>query len=169
MKFILALENRIVNGEKALVAVLIALMIALSSLQLVLRLFFHSGIVWLDPALRHMVLWTGLTGAALASRYSRHFAMDALVKFMPERLHRLLSVLMDLVTALVAGALAAAAWKFIRDEFASGSVAFYIGGFGVEGGWAGLVLPLVFLLAAFHSLMNLFRPADGQDREGTAG
>lgn len=157
MKFIFKIEDCIVKGEKALVVSFIALMITFSFLQLALRLVFHSGIVWLDPALRHMVLWTGLTGAALASRYAKHFAMDALVKFLPERLHRPLNVFIGIFTIAVAGALFDAARKFIRDEFESGSVAFYIGNLGVQGGWAGMILPAVFLLIAFHTFLNIFR------------
>jgi TRAP-type C4-dicarboxylate transport system permease small subunit len=160
MKHILKIESYIVTAEKSLVTLFIALMIAFSFLQLTLRLVFHSGIVWLDPALRHMVLWTGLTGAALASRYSRHFALDALVKFMPESLHRPLAVFIDIFTIVIAGTLFGAAWKFIRDEFASGSVAFFIGNLGIKGGWAGMILPLVFLLAGFHTLLNIFRPKE---------
>ena len=160
MRYLFKFEDYIVNAEKALIVAFVALMITLSFLQLMLRLFLHSGIVWLDPALRHMVLWTGLTGAALASRYSKHFALDALVKFMPERMHKPLSVFIDIVTIAVSGALFHAAWKFIRDEFDYGSVAFYIGELGVKGGWAGMILPLVFLLLGFHTLMNVFRPAD---------
>ena len=66
MKFIFRIEDWLVKGEKALVVSFIALMIIFSFLQLSLRIVFNSGIVWLDPALRHMVLWTGLTGAVLA-------------------------------------------------------------------------------------------------------
>ncbi len=160
MKLIFRLEASLVKGEKALVVSFIALMIFFSFLQLTLRLIFHSGIVWLDPALRHMVLWTGLMGAVLASRYARHFAMDALVKFLPERLHRPLSICTDIFTISVAVTLFGAARKFIRDEFASGSVAFYIGNLGVPGGWAGMILPAVFLLIAFHTLINIFRPEE---------
>ena len=160
MNRIFKIEDYIVKGEKALVVSFIALMIIFSFLQLTLRLMFHSGIVWLDPALRHMVLWTGLTGAVLASRYARHFALDALVKFLPERLHRPLNIATDIFTIAVAGALFGAARKFIRDEFASGSVAFYIGNLGVPGGWAGMVLPAVFLLIAFHTLISIFRPPE---------
>lgn len=168
MRYLFKLENYIVAAERALVSVFIALMIALSFLQLVLRIGLHSGIVWLDPALRHMVLWTGLTGAMLASRYSRQFALDALVKLMPDSFHRPVAVLIDIFTAAVSALLFAAACKFIRDEFASTSIAFYIGNFGVEGGWAGMILPLVFLLAGFHTLMNIFRPA-GSAANGGAG
>ncbi|OGR42849.1 MAG: hypothetical protein A2X28_10880 [Elusimicrobia bacterium GWA2_56_46] len=162
MKLIFKIESYLVRAEKALVVSFIFLMIAFSFLQLVLRLVFHSGIVWLDPALRHMVLWTGLTGAVLASRYAGHFALDALVKFLPERFHRPLAVFTDIFTIAVAGALFRAAWKFIRDEFASGSVAFYIGNLGIKGGWAGMILPAVFLLIAFHTAINIFRTAAAQ-------
>ena len=160
MKFILKIEDYFVKGEKTLVVVFIALMVAFSFLQVLLRLVFHSGIVWLDPALRHMVLWTGLTGAVLSSRYATHFAMDALVKFLPERMHRPLHVSTGVFTVIVAGTLFNAAWKFIRDEFASDSVAFYIGNSGIKGGWAGMILPAVFLLIAFHTLVNIFRPEE---------
>jgi TRAP-type C4-dicarboxylate transport system permease small subunit len=160
MRFFFKVETHIVRAEKALIVAFIALMITFSFLQLALRILFHSGIVWLDPALRHMVLWTGLTGAALASRYSGHFALDALIKFLPERSHRPLNVFTGIFTVVVAGALFGAARKFIRDEFSSGSVAFYIGNLGIKGGWAGIILPAVFLLIAFHALMNIFRPEE---------
>ncbi len=163
MKYILKIEAGLVGAEKALVVAFIALMVAFSFLQVLLRLVFHSGIVWLDPALRHMVLWTGLTGAVLASRYARHFALDALVKFLPQRLHRPLNIFTGVFTIIVAGALFNAAWKFIRDEFASGSVAFYIGNVGIKGGWSGMILPAVFLLIAFHTLVNIFRPEEKQE------
>jgi len=165
MKFILKIEGYIVGAEKALVTAFIGLMIAFSFLQVLLRLVFHSGIVWLDPTLRNMVLWTGLTGAVLASRYAKHFALDALVKFLPGRLHRPLDIFTDIFTVLVAGALFGAAWKFIRDEFASDSVSFYIGSFGVKGGWAGMILPAVFLLIAFHTLVNIFRPEEKRENQ----
>ena len=153
-----------VAAEKGAIAGFIGLMVLLSFLQLVLRLVFHSGIVWLDPALRHMVLWAGLAGAALASRYSGHFALDALVKFMPPRLHRPLHIFTALFAAAVSAVLFHAAWKFIRDEFASGSIAFYIGHFGVKGGWSGMILPAVFLLMAFHMLVGIFRTGPGSAR-----
>jgi TRAP-type C4-dicarboxylate transport system permease small subunit len=160
MKYLYRLEDGVVAAERTLIVSFVALMTGLSFLQVVLRLAFHSGIVWLDPALRHMVLWTGLTGAALATRYARHFALDALVKFLPPRLHGPLNVFTGLFTAAAAAALFAAARKFIRDEFAADSVAFYIGHFGVKGGWAGLILPLSFLLICFHSLVGVFRPKE---------
>ncbi|MBU2574792.1 MAG: TRAP transporter small permease subunit [Elusimicrobia bacterium] len=157
MKLIFKLESYVVRAEKGLIVSFIFLMVALSFLQVLLRLLFHSGIVWLDPLLRHMVLWAGLLGAAAASRYARHFALDALVKFMPDRFHRPLNISADIFTVLVSGTLFFAAAKFIKDEFAFSSVSFYAGHFGVKGGWAGMVIPAAFILIAFHTLLNIFR------------
>ncbi|MCK5358284.1 MAG: hypothetical protein KAJ48_07800, partial [Elusimicrobiales bacterium] len=59
MKYLLKLEHFIVKGEKFLIIAFVFFMVTLSFLQVVLRLFFNYGIVWLDPVLRHMVLWSG--------------------------------------------------------------------------------------------------------------
>ncbi len=163
MKPVFRAEEYLVKAEKAAVVSLIFAMVALSFLQVLLRILFHSGIVWLDPLLRHMVLWAGLTGSALAARYSQHFALEAFLKFAPRRLHRPLEVLASLFTAAAAGLLFYAAWKFIREEFAAGSVAFYIGDFGVKGGWAEIVIPAAFALIGLHTLAGIFRPKDHEE------
>ncbi|MDQ7772404.1 MAG: TRAP transporter small permease subunit [Elusimicrobiales bacterium] len=160
MRFLFRFEEWTVKGEKALIVLFVALMIALSFLQVLLRVFFHSGIVWLDPVLRHMVLWSGLLGTALASRYSRQFALEALVKFAPEKVHRPLAIFAGSFTVAVSGLLFWAAWKFVRDDFASASTSFYIGHFAVPSGWAHMIIPAVFVLIIFHTVMNLFRVVD---------
>ena len=163
MTLLFRAEERLVQAEKAAVVGLIFLMVALSFLQVLLRIIFHSGIVWLDPLLRHMVLWAGLTGAALAARYSRHFALEAFGKLAPKAFHRPLEIFSSLFTVAASGLLFYAAWKFIRDEFAAGSVAFYINDLSVKGGWAELIIPLAFALIAFHALAGIFRPADAAE------
>lgn len=160
MKYILKIEDYIVKTEKAAVVALVLAMVAFSILQMLLRILFHSGIVWLDPLLRHMVLWAGLTGAALAARYSRHFALEAFVKFAPKALHRPLEVFASLFTVAASGLLFYASYKFIRDEFAAGAIAFYIDTFPVKDGWAVMIIPAAFALTGFHALLGIFRPKD---------
>ncbi len=163
MRVLFKAEEYLVKSEKAAVVGLIFAMVALSFLQVLLRILFHSGIVWLDPLLRHMVLWAGLIGAALAARYSHHFALEAFVKFAPKYLHRPLDVFAALFTALASALLFYASYKFIKDEFAAGSVAFYIGHFGVKGGWAEMIIPASFALIGLHTLIGIFRPKDHEE------
>ena len=136
---------------------LIFAMVGMSFAQVLLRLLLHSGIVWLDPLMRHMVVWAGLTGAALAARYCRHFALEAFVKLAPRALHRPLEILAGFFAIAVSSLLFYAACKFIRDEFASGSVAFYINRLAVSAGWSEIIIPASFALIAFHTLIGLFR------------
>jgi len=163
MRFAFKLEDYLVKAEKTLVVALIFAMVGLSFMQVLLRIFFHSGIVWLDPLLRHMVLWAGLTGAALAARHSRHFALEAFVKHAPERLHRPLEIFADIFTVAASCLLFHASYKFIRDEFAAGSIAFYINRLAVPGGWAEMIIPAAFALIAYHALMGIFRPEDAPE------
>ena len=160
MRVLFKMEDQLVKAEKAVVVGLIFAMVALSFMQVLLRIFFHSGIVWLDPLLRHMVLCAGLTGAALAARYSHHFALETFVKLAPEAMRRPLETFADLFTAAASGLLFYAAYKFIRDEFAAGSVAFYIGHLGVRGGWAEMIIPVAFALIGVHTVIGIFRPED---------
>ncbi|HCC48874.1 MAG TPA: hypothetical protein DEQ38_12270 [Elusimicrobia bacterium] len=163
MRPVFKAEEYLVKTEKAAVVTLIFAMVALSFMQVLLRLIFHSGIVWLDPLLRHMVLWAGLIGAALAARYAHHFALEAFVKFAPKYMHRPLDVFAALFTAAASALLFYASYKFIRDEFEAGSVAFYIGHFGVKGGWAEMIIPISFALIGVHTLIGIFRPKDHQE------
>jgi TRAP-type C4-dicarboxylate transport system permease small subunit len=156
-------ENLLVKAEKALVVAFIFAMVGLSFLQVLLRIFFHSGIVWLDPLLRHMVLWAGLLGAALAARYSRHFALEAFGKLAPRAFHRPLEVFAAVFTVAASILLFWASYKFIRDEFAAGSVAFYLAALPVKGGWAEFIIPGAFALIGLHAAIGIFRQEDGAE------
>jgi TRAP-type C4-dicarboxylate transport system permease small subunit len=152
-------EDVLVKFEKAVVAVLVVLMVALSFLQLVLRLAFHSSILWLDPLLRHFVLWAGFLGAALAARESRHFALDIAHEMMPQWLRRPAAILGACFACVVCAFMVYAGISFIKDEIASGSAAFDIGSWSVKGWWLELILPVGFALILFHTAVGLLRPA----------
>ncbi|HAT72957.1 MAG TPA: hypothetical protein DCS63_09100 [Elusimicrobia bacterium] len=160
MRFIFSFEEYVVKTEKAVIVGLIFAMVGLSFTQVLLRIIFHSGIVWLDPLLRHMVLWAGLTGAALAARYSHHFALETFVKLAPKALRAPLETFAAIFTTAASGLLFYASYKFIRDEFAAGSIAFYINRFGVPGGWAEMIIPAAFALIGVHTVIGIFRPED---------
>ncbi|MFH1620428.1 MAG: TRAP transporter small permease [bacterium] len=169
MKFILAIEEYLVRTEKVLLVFLLFLMVALSFLQVVMRAVFSSGIMWADPFLRHVVMWTGMLGAVLASRYGKQFALDAVIEFFPERIRRFCEIVSVLFTAAVCGLLFFASYKFLRDEFTYGSTAFTIGSLPVEAGWLELIIPAAFLLVLFHTLLGIFRPASASGHTQNKG
>ena len=62
--------------EVGVITVLLIALVLLGCMQIVLRNFFHSGIIWADPLMRHLVLWLGCLGAALATTRVRHINID---------------------------------------------------------------------------------------------
>ena len=75
-----------------LISLLIS-MILLSSGQIVLRNFFDIGIIWIDPLLRVLVLWTALVGATVASRENKHIRIDLLSRYFERNTLRLIQSL----------------------------------------------------------------------------
>ncbi|MCG2725519.1 MAG: TRAP transporter small permease subunit [Elusimicrobia bacterium] len=165
MRHLLKLEEFIVKGEKFLIIALVFFMVTLSFLQVVLRLFFHWGIVWLDPVLRHMVLWSGFLGAILASRYSKHFALDIAFKINSDKLRKLSMLVANVFTMAVSMFLFYAAYKFIKDEALAESIAFYAGKFEIKTAIAEAIVPITFILMAFHTFINLLRREEAEKKE----
>ena len=73
--------QRLHRAEDALLVLLLSAMIVLAATQIMLRNFFDSGFVWIDPLLRVLVLWLGLIGATVATRNNRHIRIDLLSGF----------------------------------------------------------------------------------------
>ncbi len=165
MKYLLKLENWIVKSEKFLIIAFVFFMVILSFMQVVLRLFFNYGIVWLDPVLRHMVLWSGFLGAILASRYSKHFALDIAFKIHSEKLQKASVFVANGFTLAISLLLFYAAYKFIRDEALAKSIAFYAGKFEIKTAFAEIIVPITFLLMAFHTFINSFRNEEVEKKE----
>lgn len=160
MKVVFKLEEIVVRAEKAVLVTLIFFMIGLSFLQIIMRTAFSSGFIWADPLLRHMVLWVGMLGAALASRYGKHFTLDIAVKLLPAKSRRVCEISAYVFTMAVCVGLFEAAFKFVRDEFHYESVAFNIGATGIQAGWLELIIPGVFLLIFFHTALHIFRKSE---------
>ena len=53
--------NRLHRAEDALLVLLLSTMILLAGTQIVLRNMLDTGVVWIDPLLRVMVLWSSTT------------------------------------------------------------------------------------------------------------
>jgi TRAP-type C4-dicarboxylate transport system permease small subunit len=136
--------------EQTVLVVLLLTMVGLAFVQIVLRIFFSSGIIWGDVALRHLVLWVGLFGATVATRESRHINIDILPRLLKGKAKTLLGILIDFFSAFVCVLLASAGLTFVRDEFAAKTVAFL----EIPGGIAALIFPIAFSIIALHFGLN---------------
>jgi len=144
--YILKIEENIVKIEKFLLVVFVILMIILSFYQLILRLFFHSGIIWMDIFLRYLVLNTAMISAALVTYYKKHFAMDAIFNFIDKKWHKKMKIISNTFVLIISFFLIISAYKFVREEFINSSIAFTIGNINIKAFIFQISIPISFLI-----------------------
>ena len=150
MKFVNAVSRMLAWFEGTLTAFLLASMILLAFLQVILRNFFSTGILWVDPFLRHMVLWVGFLGASLATRQEKHINLDLVTRFMAPRGVEMVRICSNLFAGIVTGLLARAGWTFVQSEMGSREELFRIGLTSFPGWWFETIIPAGFALMAFR-------------------
>jgi len=144
-----ALVQRLLTLETALLVLCLTGMIVLAVLQIFLRNAAQTGLVWIDPLLRRLVLWIALLGAMVAARDQNHLSIDVLTHFLPPRIAALGRTVAWLFTALVCAALAHSSVLFLRDEMQYGMEAMQ----GVPSWPFALIMPLAFAIMALRYLL----------------
>ena len=115
-KIFIAISSIFTWTEEAFLCLVLFAMIILACLQIFLRTFYASGILWIDPLLRYLVIWAGLFGAAVATKQSKHISIDIISHIVPEKYLPWLQILLNVFSASVCIILAYAAVKFVRDH-----------------------------------------------------
>jgi len=103
--------------EETLLVFLLLLMVLLAFLPIVFRNVVSLGLVWLDPLLRHLVLWVALLGASVATREDRHIKIDLVAPHLRPEKQALLTGGIHFFSALVCLALVWPAVEFIREDY----------------------------------------------------
>lgn len=108
-----AIEQPVVRVVRVLLVVLFCLMLGLSILQIALRFFFGTSILWADQAARDLVLWCGLLGSVLATQASKHFNIDVVTRFLAPCARQWFRVLAEVLAAIVCCVLVRASIDFL--------------------------------------------------------
>lgn len=155
MKILKSIENILGFIENALLVIFLTVTVVMAFLQVILREFWSTGIIWADVFLRHLVLWIGFFGAALAAKESRHFSIDIITKRLPSILRRIVQVLLNLGAAVVCYFLYQAGVSFVSDEIKySTQPLFTFLGKGVMAYDLEIVIPIGFGLIGIHFLFK---------------
>lgn len=110
--------------ETGFMVLLLALLLSAGLAQFVLRNLFHTGILWLEPFSRYLVVWIAFAGALRAVGDERHIRID----LVPRLLHGKVGIVVSAVTSFAAAAicffLAKSGISFLSIERDFGTVAF---------------------------------------------
>jgi len=150
MRLLRALNRALVRVETVLLVVFLGVMVVLAFAQVLMRNVAGTGLLWADPLVRHLVLWAGFMGAALATSEERHISIDAINKFLPSRARHIVKISTSLFAAVTCYFLASAAWVFIQDERAAGGELVL----SIPSWIALAILPAGYLLIMIHFVLN---------------
>jgi predicted ribosomally synthesized peptide with SipW-like signal peptide len=142
------LEQSLTRVELGAALLAYAVILLLSVADIVGRNLFHATLPGGDLALRQLVLWVALPGAALAVAAQRHLHLDPANLAARPRWKRLTAIPFNLAAAAVCAVLTQAAWAYWQDEMQ------YQSADTVWLAWLGLILPVAFGLLVLHFLLR---------------
>lgn len=164
MKLLKSVDSVFNKIEGGILILLLLVMLVMGFGQVVLRNFFSGGIVWGDILLRHLVLWIGFLGAALATSGERHINIDALTRYLPRRLKGVVATLTNIFAAFVCFLLFRASLTFIEFEIANKNTVF-----GELPSWlAQIIIPVGYGLLVFHFIIRAILDAGKALQKGSA-
>ncbi len=151
MKFLRSFDRLLANAETVVLVVFLGSMVVLAFLQVVLRNFFGTGMIWADTLVRHLVLWAGFFGGSIAAFEDRHISIDALTKYLPQKWKHIAGAVTNLFAAVVCYYLMQAALTFVRSEAEAGGEFL----FGLPGYVGMVIIPIGYLLLAVHFVLKV--------------
>lgn len=102
--------------EETALVILVGSMVVLAISQIILRNLFSVSLLWAEPLIRHLVLWSGFIGALIATRENKHIRIDAILRVCSPRTRLLLDGSSLLLSAAVCLLLTWVSIQFLRDE-----------------------------------------------------
>ncbi len=150
---------KIINAfEDSLLVIILSSMIVFAVYQIIARNLFGEGIVWIDPLLRTLVLWVGLSGAVVATRTDNHIRIDIFAKYFPPHILKYVQRIAYLFTLLVCLLIAWHAARFVYSEYEYGTIAFS----GIPSWLTASIIPVSFALIAIRYVLLLISPYQRQ-------
>ena len=126
MNFLRRLNYILYKFQKRFILFIFGGLIIFSFVQVVLRLFFKSGIENADTFIRYLVLWVGFLGASLATYKNRHINIDIITQFFKKINRRIVSGIINGAAFIIAFFLLIASVTFISYELADTTRVFFI-------------------------------------------
>lgn len=116
MNVLRKIERLLTWVVNTLLVAMFSLMLTLAVVQVGLRYFLNSSLLWGDVAARNLVLWVGFLGAILAARDERHFHLDVLSRFLPAKGKVWLQRISSLFATVICYYLGTASMAFLEIE-----------------------------------------------------
>ncbi|MCK5189675.1 MAG: TRAP transporter small permease subunit [Methylococcales bacterium] len=149
------LYKLLLKVETGVLVTLLLSMIGIAVVQIIMRNFFTSGIIWADSFIRISVLWMALVGAMVASRSGKHISIDLVSQILSIYTQTIIKRITDMFTALVCFIVMYYSYEFVKIEYEDGGLAFE----SVPNWLCESIIPFAFLIIGlryfFSAVFNL--------------
>ena len=118
---IIKLINKIEDG---LVVIFLVSILSIAIIQIILRNFFDSGLIWGDSLLSILVLWLGLSSAIVASRENKNINIDVFSAHVSEKYQLFIKKTGFIFAAIICLIISYYSYIFIYNEYLLNEMAF---------------------------------------------
>lgn len=160
MKFLRRLNYGLYRAQKVVVVVFFLALLALSALQVILRIMFHSGIPNAEMLMQYLVMWVAFLGASLAAYKGRHISLDVVSRSLRKLNKNLIKMIVGFVSTVILAFLLKASIEFVLNEMSDSQAIFFIPVWMLE-----TIIPIMFFLMLLVYLQNFISGAATMIRE----
>ena len=161
---IAAFQNAYVGVFTALAAFVIALITAITSLEVFCRYFLDASLVWAEEASRSLLIWNCFLFAGIAFQRGEMIAVNMLTSLLRPRLGALVLIASYLVTTTFLAAMVYYGWIYAAQNWTQtvpGLEMLWHSLTGVDRVfpifWVYLALPVGFAILALHMIASIVR------------
>ena len=115
--------DKLFRGIDYFTGILTGLMVLFVFLNVVLRIFFNSGLTWSEELSRYLFVFVTYIGAISAMRVNGHMVVDMLISKVPPQAQMALYVLAQSLVAVLMGLLVHGSYKMVIQNTASRTAA----------------------------------------------
>lgn len=139
---------------------MLATMVVLAVAQIFYRNVFGSGVVWIDPLLRVLVLWVAIGGAVVATRTDNHIRIDFFIRYFSKKVCKYLQRFVYAFCIFICSLISWNGLKFVMMDYEVETIAFA----NVPAWVTELVIPVGFFLMAVRYTLLFISPPEQQRR-----
>lgn len=99
---------------EALLAILFSAMLIVGILQVFNRFFINVSLSWSEEFQKYAFIWLVFIAIPVAYNQCAHLRVDSLVGLLPERLQRLLALVVDMLWIILGVALSVLTWRIMQ-------------------------------------------------------
>jgi TRAP-type C4-dicarboxylate transport system permease small subunit len=148
------LERLIDSGIPIICGMLLLVIVTVTFLQIVLRDFFNSGLVWYDDVSQYSMSWMTLFSTIWVTKYNRHLNTGLkLHQKLNKRLVCLIDGVLGLVIAIIAAIVAyqTTIFAFLAMDIESLALPW------CKMGWVFAMLPIAMVSVVYYYLKAFFK------------